>query len=671
MFISTSVVGWPLGLALPQLSNLAEFFGGAVSFGFILVIAVTFVTFCWRYLRPVWRAQRVLRGATDRLNRKEPDEEIFRSAPEYLKNLWTNYRRARIDASVNRWEGGGMVTTVAPEDVFTWHAVLEGYNRNFAVTLAGIFTGAGILGTFVGLVIGLSRINPSPGSDEVLSGVYGLLEGMETAFWTSIAGISASLLWLILDRTLGHDVQKQAARFFAAVKVRYPVASAEWFLHRLFDVEQDESRAIHRGVEILTGTNELVSEQKAILQTLGTDLASAFQEQVSGQLAPLLQDVVSNVQTLSTQMGDRQVHAMERLVGTFQDQLSEQLHGQFEHLSSALEDAAKWQQLVHGDMEQLLVRVQQSTQAQQEVIDRSSAACDLYGGTLERLSEGHTQLDRSAHRLEETSAQIAARLGEAAEQMAAGLTDAVDSSRKLTVEVASTVERLSDQAAVLNAGIAALRAEQDVYRDANAEIRTHLAHHIDELGGQVSELSGFWNDFRAELSSVSERLQESAANFSVLTAEKLREIFARFDAEMATVVEHLSGTLAEVREVNEDLPVGIERLRTTFQEATEPLVEAGEAARRFDETATRLSHLMEGLPELSQAMRALEPVAPQLQSAVARVSSTDQSIERLREQILATGDQLAVLLRSGTDFGNGGRAPRAPLDQPPGSHGGA
>src|SRR5690606_38790155 len=110
-------------------------------------------------------------------------------------------------------------------------------------TLAGVFTGLGILGTFIGLVSGLSGISTTR-PEEVLDSVMNMLAGMSTAFYTSICGIFFSLLWLILDRRAMHNVQRQAVQFFQAVRGRHPVVSAEWFLHRLFEVEEKEHRAI-------------------------------------------------------------------------------------------------------------------------------------------------------------------------------------------------------------------------------------------------------------------------------------------------------------------------------------------------------------------------------------------------------------------------------------------
>lgn len=141
------------------------------------VIVVSFLFAIWRYLRPIWRSSRALARAIRDLDAGANDEMIFQKAPRFLSDLWKDYLQRRRGASVAVSEG--TQSTVAPEEVFTEHAVLKSYNRKIAGTLAGIFTGLGILGTFIGLVNGLGTIR-SAESQAVLDSVVGMLGGMST-----------------------------------------------------------------------------------------------------------------------------------------------------------------------------------------------------------------------------------------------------------------------------------------------------------------------------------------------------------------------------------------------------------------------------------------------------------------------------------------------------------
>lgn len=587
-----------------------------------LLIVGFFIWGATKYLRPLRQTRLALEGATKRLDSDTDPEELFTGLSPRLAALWSQFMADRRGTTVV--VGDVEISTVDPAEVFTEEAVLEGYNRQMAITLAGIFTGLGILGTFIGLVIGLSNV--STDATVMIASVTQLIGGMSTAFSTSIAGIFFSLLWLLCDRTLLHSVQKHAGSFFLAVRRVYPVESADRLLHRLLAVEQEESAAIHRtndilgdhgvllqgGAEALTQSNLLLEEQKATLQQLGTDLAIAFQDAfnkgLSDQMAPLLEAVVKSIDSLSTQLGDRQVAAMDQMVTTFQERLSEHLHGHFEDLAEALRKTAEWQQSVHRELEGLLQRIGEATEGQRTVIERSTGVATLFQDSLDGLGKSHELIAGSARALTENFEKIVGDVGAMAEQ----LTDAVE---RLDIQAAGLVERIDE-----------LDAQHELYRTANEEIRVHLADHIDSLGEQVRSLTGFWLDFRSDLTQIGAELRESVAEFDTFMADKFKEIFARFDSEMAKVVEHLGGTLTEVREVTEDLPVGLERLRTTLTEAVHPIAQAGRAI-------ADLGADLNGTAGTAGIGAAPIPLRHLLDEMVDRIGDSERATLRLAEQI--------------------------------------
>ena len=87
--------------------------------------------------------------------------------------------------------------------------------QNVVIQVPGTLTGLGILGTFIGLIIGIRGIGFSS-VDIALTSVQTLLSGIQVAFYTSIAGMILSLLfniiyrisWNMLRRNLGLFVEE-------------------------------------------------------------------------------------------------------------------------------------------------------------------------------------------------------------------------------------------------------------------------------------------------------------------------------------------------------------------------------------------------------------------------------------------------------------------------------
>ena len=90
---------------------------------------------------------------------------------------------------------------------------------------------------------------------------------------------------------------------------------------------------------------------------------------------------------------------------------------------------------------------------------------------------------------------------------------------------------------------------------------------------QRDALDGLRTDLRALTSGLGDKILE----FRSLAAEKIAEVFHSFDSEMGRIVEHLGGTLAELRETTEEFP----GIATRLVDVTTRLEEAGGATARI------------------------------------------------------------------------------------------
>ncbi|WP_423742188.1 MotA/TolQ/ExbB proton channel family protein [Faecalibacterium sp. 7] len=96
---------------------------------------------------------------------------------------------------------------VLNEDVLalhTWKGVIA--------QLPGTLTGLGILGTFVGLLLGLRGISFVT-VEAALGSVQSILAGINTAFYTSIAGVILSILFNITNNVLRTIMNRETGLF--------------------------------------------------------------------------------------------------------------------------------------------------------------------------------------------------------------------------------------------------------------------------------------------------------------------------------------------------------------------------------------------------------------------------------------------------------------------------
>ena len=123
-----------------------------------------------------------------------------------LDNLFRDYKN-KVEQQKEDGEIVNDVEEYISEDVLslrTWQGLV--------LQIPGILTGLGILGTFFGLITGISSVGFSS-VEAALESVSTLLGGIETAFYTSIAGVVLSILFNILNRMIWNTMLREHGMF--------------------------------------------------------------------------------------------------------------------------------------------------------------------------------------------------------------------------------------------------------------------------------------------------------------------------------------------------------------------------------------------------------------------------------------------------------------------------
>lgn len=172
-----------------------------ITFLSILFISIIFVC----YLRQIWKLKKhCISIVSEAYNSaKSLDfllETRFKSiVEEYQKTIEINYndeKRSNIPAS----------------EYFSDFSIckLAGVNLKLIETGAGTLVGLGLLGTFLGLTIGIWNFD-STNSENIQSSIQGLLSGMGTAFLTSLFGMGYSLIYTWREKARRNDLAKVLA----------------------------------------------------------------------------------------------------------------------------------------------------------------------------------------------------------------------------------------------------------------------------------------------------------------------------------------------------------------------------------------------------------------------------------------------------------------------------
>ncbi|MBF0233432.1 MAG: anti-phage defense ZorAB system ZorA [Desulfamplus sp.] len=174
-------------------------------------------------------------------------------------------------------------------------------------------TAIGVIGTFVGLQLGLSQLNIASDVtlDEMKSGVAGVINGAKLAFMTSVWGVVLSVLFNFYEKFLAGRAHRKITHLQKSIDNLFPRLSAESQLQRIAD-DGKQSR------ESLQGLAEKIGEK---MQESLLDATAGIQ---SGLEASLQKIMAPAIDKLVNETSDGNQKALETLVEKFMDKFGEQ-----------------------------------------------------------------------------------------------------------------------------------------------------------------------------------------------------------------------------------------------------------------------------------------------------------------------------------------------------------
>ena len=184
---------------MPDLSKVTGILPDLADYLVYGAIAVVTLIGFFKCLLPLWRTTSSLRRAISRLQAEagqtteKPVWQTSGFVGKRLRGTWLRFLQ-----NAEQLDRRGLPTNV--EDYINDDTVTHGPgNATLAELIPSLLTSLGILGTFMGLSRGLSSLNFAD-SAKLVEGIPVLLEGMRFAFGTSVAGISCSIVFNMLNR---------------------------------------------------------------------------------------------------------------------------------------------------------------------------------------------------------------------------------------------------------------------------------------------------------------------------------------------------------------------------------------------------------------------------------------------------------------------------------------
>ena len=237
------------------------------------------------------------------------DVKLFTN--QYLKDAFEDYRfelnrnaeekNSYYKCSIEDYINPGIVDTVM--------------RRNQLNQVAGALTGLGILGTFIGLSLGLQQFNTGT-TAEITNSIEPLMNGIKVAFHTSIYGMVFSLVFNYVYKRKLYDSEQAVGSFLST-----------WKKFVMPDTSRD-------------GTNRMMEVAEETLQAVNR-MTDRMGEEMTKQLEPgfaRLEKVITDFERVASA---DQRDALKLVVSEFVDEMNRSLAGSFTKLGAAVDEQAK------------------------------------------------------------------------------------------------------------------------------------------------------------------------------------------------------------------------------------------------------------------------------------------------------------------------------------------
>ena len=299
---------------MPDLSKVSEILPDLADYIVYAAIAIVTLIGFFKCLLPLWRTTAALRRAISRLQHEAgqtTEKPVWQQSGFVGKRLRGTWLRFLQNAE--QLDRRGLPTNV--EDYINDDTVTHGPgNATLAELIPNLLTSLGILGTFMGLSRGLSSLNFSD-SAQLVEGIPVLLEGMRFAFGTSVAGISCSIIFNMLNRISQGSSYRAIDDFVTSF------------------TQLAMSRPLDNDVQMIIQNQD----RNYMLQGINDTLVDRLAENVGRSITRAMTPVADSMDRFIIGATRNQIDGVNRIVARFLDEMDRSLGNQFSAMSTAMD----------------------------------------------------------------------------------------------------------------------------------------------------------------------------------------------------------------------------------------------------------------------------------------------------------------------------------------------
>ena len=443
-------------------------------------------------------------------------------------------------------------------------------NLRMLDTAAGTLVGLGLLGTFLGLTLGIKGFDSS-NTERINESIQGLLAGMGTAFLTSLLGMTFSILFTAVDKALRHRLYKDVKELTDKLDSEYYIddlvlsnINQQNIVNQLYkalknDLQQQAleiankltyTNAEGQNVTIGNAIREILTEntkQSKALMSFSTDLAmelnQCFDETLSRQMqqkiVPLMESVdattkavVEHIDKMADTVSSPATDMMQNVV----DELKQSMQSLLNEFSTGLSGSAT------SELENLAMQLGTATQAMADFPKNMENISATLQVTIEEVKHAISEISNTSANANSTAMQ----------QMQEQITYATGAISNAITEVKEVMSGISQSSQEQSNQMVSKLA------DAAEKMGSFLTGTISTLSNSVQQsVKGITDDINSKQTDLI-ALQEDTTS----QTKKLLENFNVGLERLEKMNEYVTGTMNGFKQAQGEITVSTSNLRT-------------------------------------------------------------------------------------------------------------
>ena len=500
----------------------------------VVIILIVFGMFVWQAykVRLLYKLLEKATNSDDTLNALK-ETKIASIAESYAETIC-------IDITERKQTNTPALEIISEFSTCSAHKI----NLRLLDTAAGTLVGLGLLGTFLGLTLGIKDFDSSS-TQNIQKSIQLLLSGMGTAFITSLVGMLLSMIYSLCDKYWRNRLSKHLHVLTKKLDSLYYIDD------RTLDDLNEQALA----KSIASTMKEVVEhEMRSVVNALNEKLTYNNESGEATTIANAIREILKENQEQSKALKSFSTDLAIELNNGFDEVLSRQMQQKILPLMENV-DATTKAIVEHIDQMASLVS-SPATDMIQTVVD------ELKNSMSEMMKEFSSGLSGSATNELET---LAHQLGTAAQSMADFPNNMAHISSTLQVtieEVKNAVSEISNTSA--NANSTAMQQMQEQITFATSAISAAIAEVKDVMSGISQSSQEQSNQMVSKLADAAEKmgtfLSGTISTLSSSVQQSVKSITDDVNNKQADLIALQEDTTSQTKKLLETFNTGLDRL---------------------------------------------------------------------------------------------------------------